>query len=160
MTDILNFYCWNKNLILVYWVELCPVKKISQKQGFYRYGQVNMKSSGWALTQYVWLMFHEKGKSEHWHAHAEGRDIFTMWRWKRRWKWCTYKSRKTKGCQKSTRNSVWNGFFLHGHQKEPALLTPWFGTSDLQICEKDHFCYLSYLVCVLCYGNPRKLIHG
>jgi hypothetical protein len=37
-----------------------------------------------------------------------------------------------------------------------ALLTPWFWTSSLQICEGSFHC-LKHLTVVLCYGNPENL---
>lgn len=45
-------------------------------------------------------------------------------------------------------------------RKEPTLSTPWFSTSGLQNCERINFCsFKRFGLLVLCYSNPKKLIH-
>lgn len=113
MTDILKLLLLKQKLNSGVLIELCPVKRIcwranpptSQKQGFCRYGQVNMKSSGWALSSMTDAPW-ERGIWTQ-TCTCRGRDIFTMRRWMQRLKWCIYKPRKTRIARKAL--ETWPG---------------------------------------------------
>ena len=90
-----------------------------------------MRSSGWALIQYDRCPYK-----------------IAIW-WSRDWGDASI----SPGVPRIASNSrkAWDRFSLRGPRKEPTLLAPWLGTSNLQNSARISFCY---------FKLPRKLTQG
>ena len=62
---------------------------------------------------------------------------------------------KTGGKSPEARWTAWKRSF----KASMALAIPWAWTSNLYNCETTKFCFLSHLVCSLCYNSHNKWIH-
>ena len=67
---------------------------------------------------------------------------------------------KTAGKPSEAKRTAWKRSFPSTFRASMALATPWTRTSSLYNCETTSFCFLSHLVCSLCYNSHNKWIHS
>lgn len=133
---------------------------ISSKEcGLWRYNQIKIRS--------YWIKMGPK--THNWCPHKKAmwrhrdtetyREKTTMWRWRRRLEWITYKLRNTimaVNYHKLERDI--EGFFSGTFRRSRALPTLWFWTLASRTVRINLFCF-NMKFAMICYGSPRKWIH-
>lgn len=119
-----------------------------------------MRSLVWALIQYGWYLY-SKGKFGYRDRQAQRRlrevtQENVTWRWKQRLKLGCYKW--SPGLPVAGRAR--GGTFLYGFQRKHGQASPWLWSLTCRTVRQQASVVLSYSVCGICCGCPRKLVSG